>query len=417
MTQPFHFPDRCVGALVFAAAITTSAVASAGPVVYVTNVEQLYDALNNQPNEGAGVVLAPGIYLLSAKDPAGNTRPHGGRLELQRDMSLYGVAGDRAAVVIDAVEESRMPSTSFMTGVTFGRSGVVRVGIGTNTVEWLTILGNPTAAAGIATELTDPTEPIPASTTIRVAHVVSGGSSRGIDVRNAGMGMKERRIDAELVDNELIGSTEPPQPNTMTEGIRLANFVGADRGVIVARLSGNVAHGFQFGCIVANNRSSHAALRVRSSGDRFFANNLGCQVAGGLSQTTGVANSNSTVFEAFGSEFFDNIAQIGGSQVIQDGIRGGIRVVGGLATTSTDVVSGNTVSVSLTGSKVFGNQVVDFDAFGAFQAALTGIAGTNNHVTITLRGVSRRIDVIAADSLPVDPSGSNTVTVLPSSAP
>ena len=414
MTQPFHFLDRCVGALVVAAAITTSAVASAGPVVYVTNVEQLYDALNNQPNEGAGVVLAPGIYLLSAKDPAGKDRAHFGRLELQRDMSLYGVAGDRAAVVING---AALPSESFTKDVLFGRTGVVRIGIGTNTVEWLTILGNPTAAAGIATELTDPTEPIPASTTIRVAHVVSGGSSRGIDVRNAGMGMKERRIDAELVDNELIGSTEPPQPGTMSEGIRLANFVGANGGVIVARLSGNVAHGFQFGCIVANNRSSNAALQVRSSGDRFFANNLGCQIAGGLSQTTGVANSNSTVFEAFGSEFFDNIAQIGGSQVIQDGIRGGIRVVGGLATTSTDVVSGNTVSVSLTGSKVFGNQVVDFDAFGAFQAALTGIAGTNNHVTITLRGVSRRIDVIAADSLPVDPSGSNTVTVLPSSAP
>ena len=57
----------------------------------------------------------------------------------------------------------------------------------------------------------------------------------------------------------------------MSEGIRLANFVGADGGVIVARLSGNVAHGFQLGCIVANNRSSNAALQVRSSGDRFFA--------------------------------------------------------------------------------------------------------------------------------------------------
>ena len=64
MTQQFHLLDRCVGALVFAAAITTSAVASAGPVVYVTNVEQLYDALDHQPNEGAAVVLASGIYLL-----------------------------------------------------------------------------------------------------------------------------------------------------------------------------------------------------------------------------------------------------------------------------------------------------------------------------------------------------------------
>ena len=416
MTQQFHFLDRCVGALVFAAAITTSAVASAGPVVNVADVEQLYSAVNNPLNEGAAVVMAPGIYPLSATDPAGKLRAHGGRLELQRDMSLYGVAGDRAAVVIDAADPSRMPPSSFTTGVSFGRSGVVRIGIGTNTIEWLTILGNPAAAAGVATELTDPTEPIPASTAIRVAHVVSGGSSRGIDVRNAGMGMNLRRIDAELVDNELIGPTEL-QPGTMSEGIRLANFVGADGGVIVAILSANRAHGFQLGCIVANNRSNNAAIQVRSSGDRFFANTLGCQIAGGLSQsTTGVAKSNSTVFEAFGSKFVDNTPEIGGIEP------GGIRVVGGLSTILTNVVSDNTVSVSLTGSKVFGNEdvlgnVVNFEAFGAIHTALTGIAGTNNHVMITLRGVSRTIDVIAADSVPVDPSGSNTVTVLPSPAP
>jgi hypothetical protein len=408
MTQQFRFLEQCVGALVFAAAITTSAVASAGPVVNVADVEQLYSAVNNPLNEGAAVVMAPGIYPLSATDPASIARPHGGRLELQKDMSLYGVAGDRAAVVIDG---AALPSSSFTTGVSFGRTGVVRIGNGTNAIEWLTILGNPAAAAGIATELTGTP-----STTIRVAHVVSGGSSRGIDVRNAGPTMIGRRIDAELIDNELIGPTVL-LPNTMSEGIRLANFVGADHGVIVARLSGNVAHGFQLGCIVANNRSNNAAIQVRSSGDRFFANTLGCQIAGGLSQsTTGAANSNSTVFEAFGSEFVDNTPEIGGIEP------GGIRVVGGLSTILTNVVSDNTVSVSLTGSKVFGNEdvlgnVVNFEAFGAIHTALTGIAGTNNHVTITLRGVSRTIDVIAADSVPVDPSGSNTVTVLPSPEP
>jgi hypothetical protein len=42
---------------------------------------------------------------------------------------------------------------------------------------------------------------------------------------------------------------------------------------------------------------------------------------------------------------------------------------------------------------------------------MSGIAGTNNHVTVALRGVSSQIDVVAVDSLPEDPSGSNTVTV------
>lgn len=398
MTQQFQLLNRGLAVLVFIAASITSSAASAGTVVYVADVEQLYDAVNDTANAGAAVVLAPGIYPLSRTDPAGIARPNAGRLELQNDMSLYGVAGDRAAVVIDA---RGLLSSSFTFGVPVGqRTGVIRTGRGSHTIEWLTVTGTPAAAGGIETDL-----PGTSSTQIRVAHVVSDGSSRGIDVRNAGWANNAgRRIDAEIVDNEFIGPTEV---QGMSEGIRLANFVGADGGVIVATLSANRAHGFQLGCIVANNRSSNAAIQVRSSGDQFFANARGCLIAGGLTQsTTGVANSNSTVFEAFGSKFVDNTAQIAGIDP------GGIRVVGGLSTMLTNLTSDNTVSVSLSGSKVGGNQVVDFEAFGALQSALAGIAGTNNHVTITLRGVSTQIDVVAEDSVPEDFSGSNTVTVI-----
>ena len=193
----------------------------------------------------------------------------------------------------------------------------------------------------------------------------------------------------------------------------MANFVGADGGVIVATLSGNRAQGFQLGCIVANNRSSNALVQVRSSGDQFFANALGCQIAGGLSQaTSGVANANSTIFEATAPHSWTTRPR---SRL--QSRPGGIRVVGGLSTMQTNVASDNTVSVSLWGSKVSGNRGVNFEAFGALQAALAGIAGTNNHVTITLRGVSKKIDVVTADSLPEDPSSNNTVTVLSSPAP
>jgi len=133
----------------------------------------------------------------------------------------------------------------------------------------------------------------------------------------------------------------------------------------------------------------------------------------GAGGETGVANGNSTVFEAFGSEFVDNTAQIAGIDP------GGVRVAGGLSTTLANATSDNTVSVSLTGSKVSGNQVVDFDAFGAIETALSGIAGTNNHVTIALRGVSTQVDVVTVDSAPPDPSGTNTITVvrIPQSTP
>jgi hypothetical protein len=283
--------------------------------------------------------------------------------------------------------------------VSFGRTSPVRVGRGSNTIEWLTVLGNSAAAGGIAAELPGNT-----STRIRVAHVVSGGSSRGLDVRNASAANAGRRIDAEIVDNELFGPTDV---QGMSEGIRLVNFVGADRGVIVATLSGNRVHGFQIGCIVANNRSSNAIVQVRSSGDRFFANALAAVIAGGLSQaTTGVANSNSTTFEAHGSAFVDNTASIAGVDP------GGVVVMGARSTTQPNVASGNTVWVALWGTKVSGNLGVNFEAFGAREDALTGLAGTNNHATIELHGVSKQIDVQATASLPVDPAATNTVTII-----
>lgn len=364
----------------------------AATVLRVEDVEQLYAAVNNPANEGAAITLAPGTYVLSATNAVGAGRPNGGRLELQRDMSLCGVANDRSAVVIDATA----PTLSF--NVSFGRTAPVRIGRGSNSIEWLTILGNPAAAANIAAELTGTPR-----TQIRVAHVVAGGSSRGVDVRNAGPTMVGRRIDAEIVDNEFVGPTEV---QGAAEGIRVTNFVGADNGVIVATLAGNRTHGFQVGFLAVNNKSSNAIVQVRSSGDRFFANGIGGLIFGGIRQTaTGAANSNSTSVEVHGSEFVDNRASPG------DLAPAGIRVAGGIGTIP-NAASDNTVSVALWGSKVSDNQGVNFEAYGARMEPPSAVAGTNNHVTIELHGVSKQIDVLAAASQPVDPTGTNTVTVI-----
>jgi len=70
------------------------------------------------------------------------------------------------------------------------------------------------------------------------------------------------------------------------------------------------------------------------------------------------------------------------------------------------------VSVALWGSKVSDNLGNDFEAFGARRDALSGTAGTNNNVTIEFHGTSKRIDVLTTASLPVDPTGTDTVTVI-----
>jgi len=370
---------------------------AASTALNVTDVEQLYAAVNDPANEGAAIILAPGTYVLSASTAVGVARPNAGRLELQPDMSLYGLTGDRSAVVIDA---TGLPASSVslpLPGAPTNRTAPLRIGRGNNTIEWLTVLGNPMAAAGIAAEL-----PGTLSARVRVAHVVSGGTSRGVDVRSVGQAMAGRRIEAEIVDNELFG---PSQVIGNSEGIRLSNMLGTDNSVIVAKLSGNRVHGFQLGCVVANNRSSNSVLRVRSSGDRFFANVHGCDILGGLvSQPTRAANANSTSFEAYGSEFVDNTAAIDMEPV-------GIVVIGGNSA-QANLTSDNTVFVALWGSKVSNNLGIDFRAVGANQGTLSGLAGTNNHVTIELHGVSKQIDVQTTMSLPFEAAGTNTVTVI-----
>ena len=369
--------------------------AAVSRVVHVADVEQLYAAVDDPGNVGAALLLAPGTYVLSAAAGSGASRPNAGRLELQRDMSVSGIAGDRAAVVIDA---TGLTASSF--AAPFGRTGIFRTGHGRNAIEWLTILGNPLAAAAVETDLVSTPE-----ARVRVAHVVAGNSARGVDVRNVGAAMAGRRLRAEIVDGEFFRGVE---------GIRIANFVGAHGGEISVTMSGNRAYQNFLGCIVENNRSNSASIYVRSSGDRFVDNGLGCQIGSGFA-TSGVASHNSTIFECHGSHFVDNrrttffnttgpaFSDVGGVLVV-----GGDAYLAGMA----PITSHNTAVMRLWGCKAEGNQHSDFEAYGARSADPSRIAGVDNHTVIELHGVSKRIDVLSVDSSPVDPSGSNTARVI-----
>src|SRR3954468_15672427 len=101
--------------------------------VPVSSVEELYREVNDPANAGATLALAPGTYMLSANGPLGSPRPKGGRIELQPDMSLTGVEGKTSAVVINAVN---LPVSSFPQAG--GPNAVVRMGLGHNSLEWLT---------------------------------------------------------------------------------------------------------------------------------------------------------------------------------------------------------------------------------------------------------------------------------------
>jgi len=139
--------------------------------VQVTNIEELYAAVNDPQNAGSQIFIAPGLYMLSANDPANVPRPNGGRIDLLENMSLQGVVGDRNAVVIDAND---LPASSYVTP-TISKSGAIRMGRGTNAVEWLTIRNAVNGNGGIETEIA-----WPGTAHIRIAHIISTGNPRGI---------------------------------------------------------------------------------------------------------------------------------------------------------------------------------------------------------------------------------------------
>src|SRR5437868_14176097 len=49
--------------------------------VNVSNIEELYSAVNNPLNAGNRILVAPGVYILSVTAPGGSARPNSGRLE------------------------------------------------------------------------------------------------------------------------------------------------------------------------------------------------------------------------------------------------------------------------------------------------------------------------------------------------
>ena len=166
-------PIRYILMCLFVFALSREALAQSIPV---NTVEELYAAVNNPANAGATLLLAPGIYTLSPADSDNSPRLKGGRIELQIDVSLIGVEGDASAVVIDAFN---LPVGSFpqtTNGAATGPNAAVRMGRGRNAIEWLTVRDARFAQANIDTGL----QPLdPWTTFVRIAHVVSSGSTRG----------------------------------------------------------------------------------------------------------------------------------------------------------------------------------------------------------------------------------------------
>ncbi len=361
-------------------------------VVNVTNIEELYAAVNNSANAGNQIVIAPGVYLLSVNDPNGAARPNSGRIELQENMSLRGVVGDRGAVIIDAIN---LPLSSFNSAPPVTLTAAIRMGRGTNAIEWLTARNAVNGNTNIGTELAS------TATNIRVAHVASTNSQRGLDVRNFGTAQAGRVINAEIIDNDFYNN----RIGAVGAGLRIVNNQRANGSIINATLAGNRSYSNYVGLLVENNQSNNAVTMVFSSGNRFFENGSGAVVGGGLSQGANVANGNTVSFTGYGDVFENNNG-------FNNFDFGGLVVPGGENTSFPNGTSDNTVNVELRNCRFSNNQLHDIAAFGArSNPASVGMPGTNNHVKIKLIGTLVPV-FETTNSVPDNSAWMNSVTVI-----
>src|SRR5690242_17557428 len=64
----------------------------ASDAIPVSTLGDLYSAVNNPANAGKQIVVLPGVYMLDG------AQSHGGRIELQKDMTLSGQSGHQGQV-------------------------------------------------------------------------------------------------------------------------------------------------------------------------------------------------------------------------------------------------------------------------------------------------------------------------------
>src|SRR5262249_13793615 len=156
--------------------------------------------------------------------------------------------GHPEAVVIDS---SGLGNGSF--AVTGGNTGTIRMGRGLQRVEWLTVIGGASSAAGVETDLVVPGDPPPV---LEVGHVVARDGMRGIDVGNLGPAAAGRVLTVELVGNEVTNNVV-----SNGQGIRVVNTT-ANGGRIVALLVGNWSHGNNAGILASNQTSIGASVVI-----------------------------------------------------------------------------------------------------------------------------------------------------------
>lgn len=257
------------------------------------------------------------------------------------------------------------------------------------------------AAAEVETDL----PPGLGATVVRVAHIIARGNSpRGIDFRNPGRdpafnGRVLRGIGEDNVVRDLAAGEG--------YGIRVVNAGGVTGATTWVTLRRNRSYGNKAGLFAVTMNSTGNVILIESRANRLTNNRVGCLLLAGNSDGD-VADSNVLMFDSQSDVMTDND---GPGETVP--FPGGISAAGG----NTEVAlpnrsSGNLLQLALVDTRFSGNHPgSDIRAFGAHGKDGVVLPGTDNHVDILLKGVSRQAALSIVDSDPPDPDGTNTVVV------
>lgn len=361
--------------------------------VYVANLDELYAAVNNTGNAGAEVILSPGTYVLNA------SYPNGGRLELQIDMSLRGQPGQIDAVLID---QSSLPFASFRLSPTV-TVAPIRMGRGTNSLEWLSVKGGSVATNPLSVIESDL---LGTETNITISHVYvdCNGSRTGILFRNRLEEHANRVINATLEHTEIANAFANPNPPGA--GLSLQNRITGAQ--IKLNMKENYIHGCRIGILQFHtglgNNIENCSVDITSHIDRIEDNGCGIDLSGGSSNSPVVANNNIVNATMYGSIIKENgIMQLSPNNGAH---LGGMDIAAGWGNNGA---SNNTLTVKLWGCDISINNGTDIYAYGAFSP--TVIAGTNNRLDLYLHGLSANATIESAASVPAEPAGTNVLNI------
>jgi hypothetical protein len=417
--------EVAIRTLIFALVVTLTGAGFAegqAVVINVSNTEKLYQAVNNPANSGAVVVVVPGIYTLTPKDPNGQSRPNGGRLVLQTGMALVG-QNEYVDFDGDAVWDPRddnsdnVPDTDPVRGLIFaapatetiidavgmvsGGQGAIRVGLD-NRVEKLTVRNTRGVGAAIDVNVLPPIGGMRSE----IHDCLLEDGQRGIRMQHSQL----NGIDSVAMLERNIFRRHTGVLFAFAAQIQNGNSTNSSWDVVVRN---NLFYSNRFGLFVTGNSSTIVQSRVLSIQNVYRQNQTGVNLFAGLDSSNVEGKGNSIHFTSVEDGIFDNLEtdNLGG-------LGAGVVAVAGIRQLANATESSNDeLFLQFLGTRWRGNfqgaNRRDLLVYGA--VALAGSPGMNDTARVLVRnGTSDGAAgaFLFIDSQPIDVTNSDHVTVL-----